>query len=204
MRRRDDLEIGPREKAIEAIKAGKKEEAIRYIGELVEEFRPLHDRYVEWIQSLLVFIAEKAGEEAVEEALIKTFSDVYREKLLSLKNMSHEDIVKSRSKSHRSHFSEFHIEEDDEKTILVIDYCGSGGHIQKQGERFGGKTKGCFPWSFDQAGVCYYCSHEAVFSQFYTELGLDFMKYEFHRQFDDQGRPTGQACRWIIYKRKKS
>src|SRR3989304_1544146 len=145
MRRRDDLMIGPREKAIEAIEAGKKEEAIRYIGELVEEFRPLHDRYAEWIQSLLVFIAERVGEEAVEEALVKTFDDVYRGKLLSLKNMSHEDVVKSRSKSHRS-----------------------------------------------------------LFSQFYPELGMDFMKYEFHRQFDDQGRPTGQPCRWIIYKRKKT
>ena len=204
MRRRDDLVIGPREKAIEAIEAGKKEEAIRYIGELVEEFRPLHDRYAEWIQTLLVFIVEKLGEEAVEEALVKTFHDVYRGKLLPLKNMSHEEIVKSRSKSHRSHFSKFHIEEDDEKTIIVIDYCGSGGHIQREGKLSRGGTKGSFPWSFDQAGVCYYCCHEAVFSRFFPELGLDFMKYEYHKQFDDQGRPTGQPCRWIIYKRKKT
>jgi len=43
MIRRDDLLVGPKEKAIEAVKAGNKEEAIRYIQELYEEFRPLHD-----------------------------------------------------------------------------------------------------------------------------------------------------------------
>jgi hypothetical protein len=202
MRRRDDLIVGPKEKAVKALKEGKKDEAIQYIEEIYQEFRPIHDRYGDWIQCLLNFIAERLGEDAVADALKKTFNEVYKARLISLKNMTHEELIKSRSQSHRTHFSNFYIEEDDEKTVLVINYCGSGGRIQKEGKLCGEGTTQAYPWSFDQIGVCYYCCHEAIFSMFYKELGLDFMKYEYHRQFDEEGRPTGKPCRWVIYKKK--
>lgn len=47
MKRRDDLLQGPKDKAIEAIKKGNKEEAIRCAQELYEDFYPLHGRYGE-------------------------------------------------------------------------------------------------------------------------------------------------------------
>ena len=93
-RRRDDLVIGPKEKAIEAVRAGNKEEAIKNIETLYEEFRPLHDRYGDWIQILLSFIAEKLGEEAIEEAIRRITYEVYKEKwLTAFKNMSAEEIA---------------------------------------------------------------------------------------------------------------
>ena len=160
MIRRDDLLVGPKEKAIEAVKAGNKEEAIRYIQELYEEFRPLHDRYSEWAQSLLSFIAEKLGEEAVEEALKRIFLDVYKDRWGKMKNMSHEEIVKMWCQLWRSHYSDFYVEEDEEKTVFVVSYCNSGGRIQKEGKARGRRTSKPYPWSFNQAGVSYYCCHE--------------------------------------------
>ena len=201
MIRRDDLLVGPKEKAIEAIKAGREQEAIKHIEELSEEFRPLHDRYGEWIQSLLCFIAEKLGEEAVEEALQKTFIDVYKDIYESTKDLSPEELIKSRCKSHRTHYSDFYVEEDDEKFVLVIPYCGSGGRMQKKDKAYG-RTKKAYPWSFNQAGVSYYCAHELVFSKLAKDFGLDRFQYEYHHQFDNEGKPTGLPCRWIIYKKK--
>ena len=68
MKRRYDLLIGPREKAIEAVKAGNKAEAIKYIEGLSLIFKPVHDRYIDWIEYLLEFVADRVGEEAVGEA----------------------------------------------------------------------------------------------------------------------------------------
>lgn len=201
MKRRDDLKRGPREKAIEAIEAGKKREAIRYIGELVEEFRPLHDRYGDWILSLLGFINERLGEGAVEEALRRTFMDVYRKRAFSMAKMGHEEKIKRYCQSLRSHFAEFYLEEDDEKTTIVIPYCGSGGRLEKEGKARGRRTREAYPWSFNQKGVCYYCCHEAVFQSIYKEMGLEFIRYEYSSQFDDEGKATGDACRWMIYKK---
>ena len=199
---RDDLLAGPKEKAIEAVKAGRINEAIKYIEELNEQFRPLHDRYGDWIQSLLGFIAEKQGEEAVEEALKNTFSEVYKERALASAGMSHEDLIRRYCQSLRSHYSEFTVEEDDEKTVIVITYCGSGGRMQKEGKASVKRTKKSYPWAFDETGVCYYCCHEAVFNSVYKELGLDFVQYEYANQFDTEGNATGSPCRWVFYKKE--
>lgn len=155
MRCRDDLKIGPKEKAIEAIEAGKKKEAIRYIDELVEEFRPLHDRYEDWILSLLGFIKDKMGGGAIEEALLRTFTDVYKERAFPLEKMGNPELIKRYCQSLRSHYAEFYLEEDDEKTVIVIPYCGSGGRMEKEGKAKGRRTQQAYPWSFNQKGVCY-------------------------------------------------
>ena len=198
---RDDLRRGPKEKAIEAIKDGRKQEALRYLEELNEQFRPLHDRYGDWIQSLLGFIAEKLGEEAIEEALRKTFEEVYKERALSFSKMNHEEIIKRYCQSLRSHYSDFYVEEDEEQTVIVITYCGSGGRIQKEGKVFAKKTKKPHPWCFDKSEISYYCCHESVFNNEYNKLGLDFVRYDCCNQFDNEGRSIGSPCKWIFFKK---
>ena len=201
MRRRDDFLVEPKEKAIEAVNAGKKEEAIKYIEEVYEGFKPLHDRYGDWIQFLLSFIAEKLGEEFVEEALRGIIMDIYKDRFVSIfKTMSPEEITKMWCQVAKSHYCDLYVEEDDEKFVMVIPYCGSGGRMQK--ENRGGSTGKAYPWSFDQKGVRYYCCHESVFNQMFRELGFDVMEFEHCQLFDEEGKPTGDACRQIIYKQK--
>jgi hypothetical protein len=45
MARRDDFLIGRKEKAVEAIKAGKTKEALGYLNEVYEQFHALPDTY---------------------------------------------------------------------------------------------------------------------------------------------------------------
>ena len=95
-RPRDDLLVGPKEQAIAAIESGRKEDAIRYVEELYREFQPLHDRYIEWIQFLLGFIAEKLGEETVEEALRGIVTEIYKDRwALTWKEISAEEIARN-------------------------------------------------------------------------------------------------------------
>ena len=204
VRRRDDLVIGPKEKAIEAVKAGNKEDAIKNIEALYEEFRPLHDRYGDWVQILLSFIAEKLGEEAVEEAVRGITYEIYDERWLTrFKDMSPEEIAAMFGQVLRSHYASFYIEEDDEKLVVYIPYCGSGGRMQKEGRAAAGRrTQKAYPWSYGQAGVCYYCTHESIFEQVFHELGFDIIKWKYEKQFEDDGTPTGGVCRIIVYKKK--
>lgn len=200
-RQRDDLLVGPKEQAIEAINNGDKKEAIRYVEELSREFQPLHDRYVEWIQFLLGFIAERLGEERVEEALRGIVTEIYKDSWVSMfKKMSPEDIARMFCRVSKIHYSDFHIEEDEEKFVIIIPYCGSGGKIQKEGKAAGRRTREPYPWSFSQAGVSYYCCHESVFNIMFRELGFNNIKFEYCNQFEDDGRATGNPCRLIIYK----
>ena len=118
MIKRDDLLIGPKEKAIAAVKEGRIDAAIQHIEELYLEFRPLHDRYGDWILSLLGFVKDKLGEEAVEDALKKTFEDVYKERALATAKLPYEERIRRYCQGHRTHYSEFHVEEDDEKVSV--------------------------------------------------------------------------------------
>lgn len=201
--RRDDFLIGPKELAIQAVEAGRTEEAIKYIKELHEDFKPLQDRFGEWIQLLLTFISEKLGEETVEEALRRTFLEVYRPRYEAKRGMSPEDLVRAQCKTYRLHYNDFYVEEDDEKFVLVIPYCGSGGRMHKPGKA-DGNTKKAYPWSFNQKGVSYYCSHCKTFELTAKEFGLDFIHCDHPPLFDEDGKPTGNPCRQIIYKKNRT
>jgi len=204
-RRRDDFLIGPREKAIEAVKAGNKEEAIKYIDALNFEFQPTHDRFSEFIQTLLVYISEKLGEEAVEDAMKTVYDRVYKSRLLANsgwkpKELTAEEQVQFWCKAHRDHWSEFYVEEDDEKFTVVITGCGSGGKMHDA--RIPGETSKPYPWSFNQAGVNYFCCHEPIFEAGAAEVGLPTEHHEYETVYDEDGNPTGHLCKWIAYKKK--
>jgi len=196
--RRDDLLIGPKEKAIEAVQAGRKEEAIKYIEELGQSFKPLHDRYGDWIEFLLDLIAERIGEETVQEALRGIGIEVYGPWLPMFRTMSSEEIARMFCQAQKVHNSDFHVEEDDEKFVLVLSYCGSGGRIQKEGKTR--TTTKAYPWSFNQEGVNYYCCHCPVHVNLYKEYGCNRIEVEWSIQVDEEGKPIGNACRYIIYK----
>ena len=203
IKRRDDLLVGPKERAIAAIEAGDKEAAKKYVEELSTEGQPLHDRYVEWIQFLLSFIAERLGEETVEEALRGIVTEIYKDRWVSqFKEMSPEDIARMWCRINKSHYSDILVEEDEEKFIFTLSYCASGGKIQQIGKASGRRTKKAYPWSFNEAGVSFYCCHESVFNKMFKELGFKNMHFEYHNQFEDDGTPTGHPCRFYIYKNK--
>lgn len=198
-RRRDDLLVSPKEKAINAVKAGDKDKALKSIEELYQMFLSLHDRYGDWMLLLLTFIGEKLGEEAVEEATRRGANEIYSDRWVDgFRRMTAEEITRAMCLVHKTHYSDYYVEEDDEKFVIVINYCGSGGRMQKQ--EIGGKTQKAYPWSYDQKGVNYYCVHESVFNQAFREWKFDKIKFEYGKQFDDEGKPTGEPCRYIIYK----
>jgi len=211
---RKDLSITPLEKTIEAIQQGKKDEAIALARQIWEEGRPLHDLYGDMAGLLCTYIADKLGEEAVEDAWRYVADQLWKPGILQSKESGNtEQLVLDYAATLRAHGHDFYVEQDDEKTVFVMKCCGSGGRQIKEGKNEDsdrspvniGITKKAYPWSFNMKGLSYYCVHTPLWMDMLPrEWGWDVFKSEFGRQFDADGNPVDEPCKAIIYKKPRS
>jgi len=207
VKRRDDLLIGSKGKAIEAIKKGDKEAALKYVEEIPLIYRGVHDRYGDWINVLFTFISDKLGEEVVKDANEAIMANIYELTWSKLGSASYDDLLNLSLAIHRSHFSEFHVEEDDEKTTVVITSCGAGGRMMREGKydntdrhpMMGGTTKKGYDWSFGRIGYPYYCTHIYFMNKLSEKYGVG-LRIEYGRQYDDDGNLVDEPCKYIVYK----
>jgi len=200
MKRRDDLQIGAKEKMVEAIKAGKSDSALKQLNEMLDQFRISHDRYVDMINLLMGKLAEVKGDKWFEN-FERTRCHGNKERFEAWKNLSADELIKIWCDIQRPHFSEWLVEEDDEKYVLNITDCNMGGRLLKEGiaSRQDAITKKGYPWSANQKGFPYYCAHYYFYNELFDELGLK-IEAQYARQYDDQGNRTGASCKYIIYK----
>jgi hypothetical protein len=201
MARRDDFLIGPKEKAVEAIKAGKTEEALAYLNEVYEQFHALHDAYTNDISLLEGTLAEMQGDKWYEAFERKKVVELLGPKYERYKGMSAEQKVAAICNSMRAHFSEFHVEEDDEKFVVAMTGCNAGGRLVRDGiaKRQGAITKKAYPWSFNRVSFPYYCAHAYFLNELFKELGIK-VKIDYGRQYDDQGKKINEPCKYYVYK----
>ena len=201
MKTRDDFLIGPKEKSIEAIKSGKTGEALRSVNKLYEMFRGMHDGFVNAISLMHAKLAEANGEEWLEGFTRARIYPGWRPTFLTMKDMSPEQRVNAICNIHRPMYSEFHVEEDDEKFVVAVTGCNNGGRLIRDGiaKRQDALTKKAYPWCFNKMGIPYYCIHASVFNEIFKELGLR-IELQWGRQYDDQGKQVDEPCRYYIYK----
>lgn len=201
MARRDDFLIGPKEKAVEAIKAGKTKEALAYLNDVYEQFHALHDAYSNDISFLEGTLAKTLGDKGYEAFERKKIFELLAPKYERYKGMSAEQKVGAICNSMRAHYSEFHVEEDDEKFVVAMTGCGAGGRLVKDGvaKRQDAITKKAYPWSFDRVGFPYYCVHAYFLNELFKERGIKIL-IEYGRQYDDQGNKINEPCKYYVYK----
>jgi len=200
MKRRDEFLRGPKERLIEAIKSGKTEEALLYTDDLYEMFRSMHDGFVNTISLMHARLAEAHGEEWLE-GFTRARMARWRSIFETMRDMSPEDRVKMICDIHRPMYSEFHVEEDDEKFVIAITGCNNGGRLIRDGiaKQQNALTKKAYPWCFNRAGVPHYCIHAAVFDEIFKDLDLK-IEIQWGRQYDEQGKQIDEPCRYVIYK----
>ena len=201
MVRRDDFLVGPKEKAIEAIKAGKTQEALGYLNDVYEQFHALHDAYSNDISLLEGILAKTLGDKGYEAFERKKVFELLGPKYERYKDMSVEQKVKAICNSMRAHYSELYVEEDDAKFVVAMTGCGAGGRLIRDGiaKRQGSVTEKAYPWSFNRVGFPYYCAHAYFLNELLKKLGLK-IKIEYGRQYDDQGNKIDEPCKYIVYK----
>ena len=209
---REDLGKNPLDKILEAIESGNKDEAVACATQAWQEWKSLHDIMAVGYQLFLGFISEKLGEDAVRDAWVY-LGDVAMKPQTEIKL---DDLVQAMAAGHRAHGSEFHVEEDDEKIVFVVESCGTGGMMRKEGmydntDRNPMMLKTCkraYPWSFNQKGVSYHCTHCAIWFDSSNMpsnwQAPNIFEHQYGEQFDDDGNPTGEVCKHIFYKKPRS
>jgi len=156
------------EQAKAALARGDVEEADRLIDTAVERWRSLQGYSINWITSLLTFIGEELGEEAVERALRKTGDEFVRPRRtgdVAWEDLPAEVRAKVIVRAMVANFGECEVTEDDEKFVLSF-RCGSGGRLIDDGA-----YEGEHPYltlreragrTFQRDALPVYCAHCSV------------------------------------------
>jgi hypothetical protein len=146
-------------------------------------------------------IAEANGEEWLEGFTRDRIYPRWRPIFQTMKDMMPEERVNMICDIHRPMYSEFHVEEDDEKFVVAVTGCNNGGRLIRDGiaKRQNALTQKAYPWCFNKAGVPYYCIHAAVFNEIFQELDLK-IELQWGKQYDDQGKRIDEPCKYIVFK----
>lgn len=207
MRIREDLAKHPLDKTLEAIDRGDQQLAKKYAQEIWDEGRPLHDLYGDMCALFCTYIADRLGEEAVEEVWRMIGNELWKPVLMQVKeNGGTAALVEVYASFLRAHGYKFYAEEDNEKVVFYADYCGSGGRMMMEGKIEGnpahsvnmGATKKPYKWSCNRENFPYYCVH--------TPLWMDMMPREWGWDvFKSEDGYNGLCCgKTTIYKEPQS
>ncbi len=181
--RRDDwsdLGVPTQEKIIEAIEAGRLEEAKNLARYIIPEGKALHDLFCDWIYDIYSKVGAAQGDEAVYQLTRATQETwMMRRTWKAFKMMPVEDQVYLTAEIMRSHRGgpkqdgALEIIEEKDRLSIKMDPCGSGGRMRRGDpidgtpSRLGppynfGMTQKAYPWSWNKKGVPYYCLHCAA------------------------------------------
>jgi hypothetical protein len=156
------------EQAKTAIAQGHPGEAVALIDRAVDQWSGLKDYSINWITSLLTFIGEELGEEAVERALRKTGEEFVRPRRdtgtewSSLPAAARAKVI---ARAMLANMGAVEVEEDEEKITLSFQ-CGSGGKLIDDGRYEGDhpylRLRERAPRTFMRDELWVYCAHCSV------------------------------------------
>ena len=155
------------EEAKVALLRGETWKAAEIIDTAVERFRRLQDYSINWITSLLSFIGEEMGEEAVERALRRTGDEFVRPRREGgdWAALPADARAKAIARAMVANFGACEVTEDDEKIVLSF-RCGSGGRLIDEG-RYEGEDayftlREASGRTFQRDELPVYCAHCSV------------------------------------------
>jgi hypothetical protein len=156
------------EQAKAAIDRGDADGAKAAIDRAVAQWASLKDYSINWITSLLSFVAEELGEDAVERALRATGEQYVRPRRASGGEWSQLPAAaraKVIARSMLGNMGEVEVAEDDEKIVLAF-RCGSGGKLidegRYEGEHAYATLRERSGRTFMRSELPVYCAHCSV------------------------------------------
>lgn len=208
-----DLSRPSQEKVVEAIEAGRLEEAKDLARYMIPEGKALHDLFCDWIWDIYSKVGAEQGDQAVyrlSRATQETW--MMRRTWKAFTKLPVEDQVRLTAEIMRSHRcgprqdGALEIVEHAERIDIVMDPCGSGGRMRR-GDPVDGTPSRLGPpynfgvtgqehwWCWHRTGVPYYCVHCAINEILPIEWGG-------HPLWVTDYNPDHQApCVWGFYKK---
>ena len=213
--RQDDVEelgAATPEKICEAIDEGRLGDAKKLARYVIGEGKALHDLMCDWVWNLLSEIARRHGESEMYRILRATQETWMMKRtwrgFLKLPVKKRVQVTAEIMRAHRSgpkQDGSIEIIEEDDRYVIKMDPCGSGGRMRRGDpvdgtpSRLGppyhfGVTEQAHDWSWGKKNVPHYCVHCAVNEILPMEWGghpLWVTGYD-----EDAGKP----CSWNFYK----
>lgn len=194
------------DKVLAALDREEGEEAVRQLEHMRYEYRVVHDLFVRWNQDLLTRVAERYGEDAVLESILRTCESVWIKRFNAWFDWPVMDRVYFTAEGMRSHIvgsrrrGDMTIVEEDDRFVFSFEPCGSCG-IMRRGDPETGRA-GIQPagntvptaWSWFRTGVSWYGIHSPI-----------AMEWMWMREGKPPIRPhegcdRDHPCRWYVYK----
>lgn len=149
------------DQAMAAAKAGDLQKMSEQIELHREAQRNLAPVRTLWINDALDSIAERLGEEEVLNFWKRWLSHGFNK----FDSLGAKGQLQRLTGAHNSLGSVVKsVEEKEDRYVLTLDPCGSGGTMRRKGMLEPGKgvTKKGYPWSWGKTGIPYYCVHCAI------------------------------------------
>lgn len=185
----------------EAIDSGDVQEAKRIAQRMHNEFLSMHDAYRNWVTSLLTEVGERWGDEALETVMIETVESWWLPNLAAMAERTDDLRIKAKmfAAGLRGHLQPMTVEEDEEKIVMKMRPCGSGGRLILEGKYEGEnaflKIQKPQKITYGRPDFPVYCAHEAAMEQVDIEHnGRPFVVVEPADRLGDE------PCSFIIYK----
>ena len=162
------------DKVLKALNEGNIEEAKTCVRTMEKEAQYVRHLGLNYVWTLLTYIGKHYGDDEVIKALRFRHSCQVQvaERMLG---MSPIDAVRFKTSLHRVHRSKMTLTEEEDRFVLKLDPCNTGGRMLREGldkppVNLGKFRKGV-PESWNKSGVSYYCAHCAVHSITSVEKG---------------------------------
>ena len=184
------------------------EEAKKIVEYARLEWQVVHDMYVNWSWSFFTYIASTYGEEDLEKAYRAILGSYYRARYDRAMASDVTTQLQLTVEGLRGHLmgpgrqGEITVTEEEDRYVLTLDPCGSGGVARQRVESgkepnpqlfgFSSKPHG---WTWGKERVCHYCGHCA----FVNEI-LSIEHYGHPMRVTEYPDRAEEPCRWYIYK----
>src|SRR3972149_4340190 len=168
----DQVGVSTLQQAYRAMERGDMAEAKRITEYARLEWQVVHDMYVNWSWSFFTYIADNFGEEALEKAYRSILGSYYRHRYDKVMASDVKTQLQLTVEGLRGHLmgkdrqGEISITEEEDRYVLKLDPCGSGGvarqRVESGKEPFPehfGFSKKAHDWTWGKKNVCYYCGH---------------------------------------------
>jgi hypothetical protein len=196
----------------EAIAIKNQEAARGAIDEVMMRNRLVHEIYCDWCWALLTHIRDTFGEDHFGRAMRATMEDWIAVRYKDMLDMSAEELLQLTVEGLRGEFfgaellGDVEITEEEDRYVLAFDPCGTGGRMRRGVPQLGtpprtqppygfGVSHEAHDWSWNEKGVCLYCTHCADINEL-----LPLERVGRPMRVTEHPRDPGDKCRWYIYK----
>jgi hypothetical protein len=196
-----ELEKRTLDRLLEAIDSGDPKEAKKIANRMYNEFLSMHDLYRNWTAATLSCIGKRFGDQVLDEVMTEGVKAWWLPTMEKFPQGA--ENLRARVKMFVSglhgHLQPMHIEEDEEKVVLQMKPCGSGGRLVLEGKYEGPDAlytvKNPQRMTYNRANFPVYCAHEPPMELVDIEKnGAPFVVVEPAHELGKE------VCSFIIYK----